>query len=84
MNFFEGLSPQAVSVGTALFTAAVTIIVASIKLLVNRFDNLATAIKEQGRQLHEWLMDHEEKDQQRHEDNLIRFQEIAVKLAQRN
>jgi hypothetical protein len=80
MTWLEGLSPQAVSIGTAFFTATVTITLAAIKLLVSRFDSLANAIKDQGHQMHEWLMDHEEKDLHRHEENLKRFEKIAVIL----
>jgi hypothetical protein len=81
VGFFEGFSPQAVSIGTALFTAIVTVTVSALKLLISRFDNLTKAIKDQGEHFHEWLIDHEEKDQRRHEENLKRFEVIAVSLA---
>ena len=59
-----------------------------LKWLINHFDKISQSFKElsaaltkQQQQMHDWLMDHEEKDMLRHEDNLRRFEAIHITLA---
>jgi len=59
-----------------------------LKWLINSFHNLRNDIKqtfEQTKEIEEstreWLNHHEEKDQDRHEENLRRFEKISVALA---
>jgi hypothetical protein len=52
-----------------------------LKWLVDRFDKLSTAIKDSNIRTQDWLTDHEEKDLHRHEENLYRFEKIAVAIA---
>jgi hypothetical protein len=66
---------------TSAIATAVSIQLWFLKWLVHSFDKLSLAIKEQGHQLHKWLMDHESKDQERHEDNLQKFEKINIQLA---
>lgn len=66
---------------SSAIAAAVSIQLWFLKWLVQSFDKLSQAIKEQGHQLHVWLMDHENKDQERHEDNLLKFEKINIQLA---
>lgn len=81
MTSLDSISPQVVSIGTALFSAFIAISLAVSKLLITRFDNMAKAIIDQGKQMNNWLVDHEEKDQERHVQNLNRFENISVTLA---
>ena len=76
------LSPSFLStiVGGAI-TAVISLQLWFLKWFVQSFEKLATAIKDQGNRMQQWLMDHENKDQLRHIDNLQRFEDINVQLA---
>src|SRR5260221_636902 len=52
-----------------------------LKWLVQSFRDLRVAIDNLSRYSQKMLDDHEEKDQLRHEQNLVRFEQIAVVLA---
>lgn len=77
----EFVQPGTATVVGAIITAGVSIQTMFLKWLVDRFDKLSESIKENGRWTSNWLTDHEEKDQHRHEENLYRFEKIAVALA---
>lgn len=62
-------------------TAVVSLQLFFLKWLKDSFDRLSNALKDQGSQMYEWLKDHEDKDQNRHEANLARFEKINVTLA---
>jgi hypothetical protein len=82
MSFLEELTqPGTATVVGAAVTGIISIQTLFLKWLVDRFDKLSVSIKEQGLWTHNWLTDHEEKDQYRHEENLHRFEKIAVALA---
>jgi hypothetical protein len=82
VSFFSEITePGTASVVGAAITAIVSIQTLFLKWLVDRFDKLSSALKDQAASTHDWLTDHEEKDQRRHEENLYRFEKIAVALA---
>ena len=82
MSIFEEIvQPGTATVVGAAITAVVSIQTLFLKWLVDRFDKLSSALKDQAASTHDWLTDHEEKDQRRHEENLYRFEKIAVALA---
>lgn len=82
MSFFEDLvQPGTATIVGAAITTVVSIQTLFLKWLVDRFDKLSSALKDQAASTHDWLTDHEEKDQRRHEENLYRFEKIAVALA---
>ena len=58
-----------------------TVMIAFLKWLGDKFDKLSRAIQETNNTTQIWLRDHEEKDQERHIDNLHRFEKIAIALA---
>lgn len=80
MNW-DALSQQSVSIIIALFTAGVSIQTIFIKWLVDKFDRLGTTITHSTNLTQDWLKDHEEKDHDRHIENLHRFEKISVALA---
>lgn len=51
------------------------------KWLMHSFSKLRETIRSQEEATREWLYDHEDKDQSRHEENLYRFEKISVALA---
>lgn len=73
-------SGTATLVGAAV-TAIVSIQTLFLKWIVDRFDSLSSVLRDQAASMHDWLADHEEKDQRRHEENLYRFEKVAVALA---
>lgn len=52
-----------------------------IRWLDRRFETLGINLKENVASFTNWLKDHEEKDQDRHIENLYRFEKISVALA---
>lgn len=81
MTFEEIMTPQVATIAAAVFGGLITVQTTFIKWLVDRFDRLSSAIREQNTMTLEWLKDHEEKDQERHIDNLKRFEKISITLA---
>lgn len=79
MNF--SLDTQTIYIAVTILGGLITIQTTFIKWLVDRFDKLSHAIINQSHITGDWLRDHEEKDQIRHEDNLKRFETIAITLA---
>lgn len=49
--------------------------------LLGSFNKLNASVKELSDTITKWLDDHEELDQLRHEQNLVRFERISVSLA---
>ncbi len=49
--------------------------------LISSFNQVRNDIKHQTEKSFQWLDDHERKDQDRHEENLYRFEKISVALA---
>jgi len=74
-----------VSASATLLAAGLTafgsILLFFLKWLGDKFEHLAKSIHENNKTTQDWLMEHEEKDQDRHIDNLYRFEKIAVALA---
>lgn len=82
MTFEELLvNNSSISIIGSLITAAVSLQLFFLKWLKDSFDKLSKALTLQGVQMYEWLKDHEDKDQNRHEANLARFEKINVTLA---
>lgn len=82
MSGWEAYFPQAfVTVVMGLFTVGVSIQTIFIKWLIDKFDKLGHTITDSTTSTSDWLKEHEEKDQDRHIQNLYRFEKISVALA---
>lgn len=81
MSFFQDITQPGVAplVGAAI-TAIVSINTMFLKWLINKFDKLSEGIIDLAKTHQKQIDDHEEKDQNRHEENLKRFETIAVAL----
>lgn len=82
MSVFADITQPGVAplVGAAI-TAVVSINTLFLKWLLKSFEGLRTNITDLAKTHQLQIDDHEEKDQVRHEDNLRRFETIAVALA---
>ena len=72
----------------AIISAAVSFNILFLKWLIKTFSDLRKSIKDLTTEIHKLAMEsrnfldeHEEKDQVRHEENLKRFETISVSLA---
>ena len=81
MNNFEFLTQQSATIFVGACTITLTILLAFLRWLGNRFETLSKSITETTNLTQTWLREHEEKDQDRHIENLYRFEKIAVSLA---
>lgn len=74
-------SPGVAPLVGAAITAVVSINTMFLKWLINKFDKLSDSIVDLAKTHQKQIDEHEEKDQVRHEENLKRFETIAVALA---
>lgn len=82
MTFFDELAqPGTSTIIASAITALVSIQTLFLKWLIDSFAQLRKDLQTQATTSFQWLMAHEEKDQERHLDNLKRFEAIAVSLA---
>lgn len=65
----------------AVISGLITIQTIFLKWLINSFSELRKDLKAVTTDTQKWLIDHEEKDQDRHLENLKRFETISVALA---
>lgn len=83
MTFFDELTqPGTSTIIASAITALVSIQTVFLKWLIDSFAQLRKDLATQATNTFEWLRDHEEKDQTRHEENLKRFERISIILAQ--
>lgn len=75
---------NSVSIVGSLITAAVSLQLFFLKWLKDSFDKLSKALTAQGSQMYEWLKEHEDKDTERHIENLARFEKINIQLAKQS
>lgn len=75
------MTSQTATILAAVFTALISIQTFILNRVNTKFDKLSTAIQDTNVNTHEWLKEHEEKDAERHIENLYRFEKIAVALA---
>lgn len=75
--FQPGIGPVIGAVLSAFFAANTVF----FRWLISSFREVRTDIKTQTERTNTWLDNHEGKDQNRHEENLYRFEKISVALA---
>lgn len=73
-----------VSITTTVVSVVVSLQLFFLKWLKDSFVRVGNDLRSQGTQMFEWLKDHEEKDQSRHEANLARFEQINIHLARQD
>lgn len=84
-SFFESITqPGTSTIIASVITALVSIQTVFLKWLINSFASLRQDIKESTKSTFDWISEHEDKDQDRHEDNLKRFESISITLAKIN
>jgi len=82
MSILEEISqPGTASLVGAVITALVSVQTVFLRWLIKSFDELRTDLKTTATGTSNWLKDHEEKDVDRHLENLRRFETISVSLA---
>lgn len=83
MSIFQELTQPGIApiIGAAI-TAAVSINTLFLKWLIQSFRDLRIAIDNLSKYSQRMLDDHEKLDQARHEQNLQRFENISVRIAQ--
>jgi hypothetical protein len=82
MSFEELFQPPVISsLITTLVTAFFAVNTFFFRWLMSSFSKLRDLIEEQEKEMRDWLNEHEDRDQLRHEENLHRFEKIAVALA---
>lgn len=81
MTLEEFIQPGIAPLVGGAVTAVVALNGLFIRWLTKSFDGLRADMKETAKIYTQWLSDHEDKDQTRHEDNLYRFEKISVALA---
>jgi len=82
MSIIEELTqPTTGPIVAAAITGLVSINTLFLKWLIDSFSSLRDELKRVTLTTQLWLRDHETKDQTRHEENLKRFETIAVSLA---
>lgn len=81
MTFEEFFQPSVAPIVGGAVTALVGLNGLFIRWLVKSFDGLRGDMKESANKYTTWLSEHENKDQNRHEENLYRFEKISVALA---
>jgi len=83
MSLIEEMAqPGTASLVGAIITGLVSIQTVFLRWLIKSFDQLRGDLKQQATGTSDWLKDHEEKDVDRHLENLRRFETISVALAQ--
>jgi hypothetical protein len=78
---FDSLTQQSATILAAVFTGLVSVQTFILNRVNHKFDKLGTAITETTLKTQDWLREHEEKDSERHIENLSRFEKISVALA---
>lgn len=78
---FDGLTQQSATILAGLFTGLVSAQTYILNRVNHKFDKLGFAITETTTKTQDWLKEHEEKDSERHIENLSRFEKISVALA---
>lgn len=81
MGLESVFSPEVSTIAGSVISGLIGVNIMFIKWLNNKFDKLAVEIKTQNTSFTKQVDDHEDKDQVRHEENLYRFEKIAVALA---
>lgn len=82
MTFFDELAqPGTSTIIASAITALVSIQTLFLKWLIDSFSQFRADLRTQAETTFKWLVDHEEKDQERHLDNLKRFETISIALA---
>lgn len=81
MTFEELIQPGTASVLGGAISAMVGLNGLFIRWLVKSFDGLRADMKQSSSEYNGWLRNHEVMDQNRHEENLYRFEKISVALA---
>lgn len=81
MTLEDLLQPGTMHIAGAIITGLISIQTVFLKWLIDNFKGLRTDLNAQAHQTQSWLRDHEEKDQNRHEENLNRFERIGIALA---
>ena len=74
-------SPEVSTIAGSIISGLIGVNIMFIKWLNNKFDKLAVEIKTQNTTFTKQVEEHEDKDQSRHEENLYRFEKVAVALA---
>lgn len=82
MNLLQQITDPGIAplIGAA-FTAAVSIQTVFLKWLLQSFRDLRVSIDNLSKYSQKILDDHESQDQLRHEQNLQRFEQVAIALA---
>lgn len=78
---FDSLTQQTATILAAVFTGLISVQTFILNRVNHKFDKLGTAITETTLKTQEWLREHEEKDSERHIENLSRFEKISIALA---
>lgn len=81
MTLEDLLKPETAHIAGAIITGLISLQTVFLKWLIDSFKGLRKDLSYQARTTQEWLRDHEEKDQVRHEENLNRFEKIGIALA---
>lgn len=82
MTLIEELTqPGTGPIVASIITGLISVQTLFLKWLINRFDKLTENLSFVTNSTQVWLKDHESKDQIRHEENLHRFETIAVSIA---
>lgn len=81
MSFLQDITqPGVAPIVGACITAIVSLNTIFLKWLVNSFNGLRTDITDLAKSHQKQIDEHEDKDQNRHEENLKRFETIAIAL----
>lgn len=81
MTLQELTDPTIAPIVAAVLSIIFTLNMAFARWLVKNFSDLRTEIRIVNERIVQWLDAHENEDQRRHEDNLLRFEKISVALA---
>lgn len=81
MTVEDVLQPSTAPIVAAVITAAVSANMIFVKWLIQNFRDLRAELNQSYEATKRWLDVHEDHDQQRHEENLHRFEKVSVALA---
>lgn len=81
MTLQELTDPAIAPIVAAVLSIVFTLNMAFARWLIKNFTDLRNEIRLVNERIVNWLDLHENEDQRRHEDNLRRFEQIAVALA---
>lgn len=81
MTLEEIIQPGTAHLVGAIITGLISLQTVFLKWLIDNFKGLRSDLSFQAKTTQDWLRDHEEKDQQRHIENLNRFEKIGIAVA---